>query len=86
MNKIVCNVEPGMALQSVLYYKNDVLQNTEQVAFSDLAPYLINACYQENCYNLHLVGVWSFLQGLYEEILSEEVAQYNTNKIQIEVN
>jgi len=53
---------------------------------SDLANFLLNTCYTENCYNLHFIGNWKFLEGIIEEISTEETTKYNTNKIQMEIN
>lgn len=86
MNKIICRIDPGLGQQHVLFYQDDKLETQEAVPMSDLANFLLNTCYTENCYNLHFIGNWKFLEGIIEEISTEETTKYNINKIQMEIN
>lgn len=86
MNKIVCNIDPSLGLQHVYYFENDKQVKEENIPFSDLVNYLIVTCYQNNTYNLHLLGNWKYLEGVIEQISIEEQTKYNTHKILLEVN
>lgn len=86
MTNIICRVDPGLGLQHVDYYDNNQLLNSEAIPYSELCNYLIAACYQENCFNLHLFGNWKFLEGLIQGISAEEQTKYNANKILLEIN
>ena len=86
MNKIVCRIDPGLGLQHVYYFQDEKLESTEAIPYSSLGLYLLNSCYQEDCYNLHLFGNYKFLEGIIQEITAEEATKYNTNKIQMEIN
>ena len=86
MTKIVCNIDPGLGLQHIYYYEDDKKVSEESIAFSDLVNYLIATCYQDNIYNIHLLGNWQYLQGIIEEISIEEMSKFNTHKILLEVN
>lgn len=86
MNKIVCKVDPGLGLQSVYYFQDEKVENIESIPYANLAQYLLNACYQEDCYDVHLVGNYKFLEGLIQEISTEEATKYSTHKITMEIN
>lgn len=86
MDKIVVRIDPGLGRQHVAIYKDNVCKDTEAITMNELIDYLVYTCYQENCYNIHFMGNWQFIQGLVEELSTEEVTKYNTNKILIEVN
>lgn len=68
------------------YFQDEKLESTEAIPYSSLGLYLLNSCYQEDCYNLHLFGNYKFLEGIIQEISTEEVTKYNKNKIQMEIN
>ena len=86
MDKIVVRIDAGLGKQHVLIYKNDKCEYQEAVDMDILTDFIIRTCYQENCYNVHFMGNWQFIQGLVEELSTEEATKYNTNKILIEVN
>lgn len=86
MNKIVCNIDLGLGLQHVYYFKNDKQISEESIAFSDLVNYLVATCYQDNIYNIHLFGNQKYLEGIIEQISIEEQTKYSTHKILLEVN
>lgn len=84
--KIVCNIEPGLMKQTVFYYKGEQLISSERIEMNNLVNYLLGVCYSDNIYNLHLLGNWSYLSGIIEQIQTEEVTKYSENRIIIEVN
>ena len=86
MNKIVCNIEPGLGQQHVMFFKDDKLETQEAVPMSELVNFLLHTCYTEGCYNLHFIGNEKFVWGIAQDITANEVTYYNTNKINIEVN
>lgn len=86
MNKIVINIDPGLKNQHISFFKNEKLETQEAIPMNDLIKYLLSICYTENCYNVHFIGNWQYIQGLVQELSIEENAQYNTHKILIEVN
>ena len=51
-----------------------------------LVDWLVHICYTENCYNVHFMGNWQYIQGLVQELSAEEMIKYSTHKILIEVN
>lgn len=84
--KIICEVNPSMFKQIVLFYEDEELVGDERIPFSDLVNYLITTCYAEQCYDLHLFGNWSYLEGIIQNINTQEATQYNIHRINIEVN
>lgn len=68
------------------YFQDEKLESTEAIPYSSLGLYLLNSCYQEDCYNLHLFGNYKFLEGIIQEITAEEATKYNKNKILMEIN
>ena len=86
MNKIVCKIDPGLGMQQVLYFDNEQLETQEVIPLKDLIPYLLSTCYKENCYDVHFIGAWPFLEGIVQNLLTEEATKYKSNKIIIGVN
>ncbi len=86
MDKIVVRIDPGLGRQHVAIYKDSECKDQEAVTMNELIDYLIGLCYKEDCYNVHFMGNWQFIQGLIDDLSTKEVTQYNTNKILIEVN
>ena len=78
MDKIVVKIEPGMAEQTIMYYDKSAVIGSER--------HLMHKCYDEECFNLHLVGPWTYLEGVVMGINGEEQTLYRMNKINIEVN
>ena len=83
--KVLCMVEPGLATHTIFYYEDDVLTYTKKVTYDDLADYLLTLCYGKGCYDLYLSGNPTFLQGIREDLQTEEATKYSNNKIHIEV-
>lgn len=86
MDKVIVRIDAGLGKQHIAVYKDSECKYQEAVLMNDLIDYLIYTCYKEDCYNVHFMGNWQFIQGLVEELSTEEVTKYNTNKILIEVN
>lgn len=86
MNKIICKIDPSLGKQHILFYDNEKCEDQEAVEMNGLIEYLIHTCYTSNCYNVHFIGNWQYIQGLIEQLSTQEAVQYNTHKILIEVN
>ena len=86
MDKIVVKIEPGMAEQTIMYYDKSAIIGSERHEMCGLVEYLMHKCYDEECFNLHLVGPWTYLEGVVMGINGEEQTLYRMNKINIEVN
>ena len=86
MNKIICRIDAGLGKQHILFYKDEKLEYEESVDMNTLIDWLVHTCYTENCYNVHFMGNWQYIQGLVQELSMEEITKYNIHKILIEVN
>lgn len=86
-NKVIaCTVDSGLGMQHIYFFENDVLKDEENIALTDLPRYLVHTCQNESCPNIHLFGPEDFLSGLIQLIRNEEITNYNSNTLNIEVN
>lgn len=86
MSYIVSSVNLFNTDQYIFIYDDSGKREIASTTIDNLAEVIVSSCYTYDIYNIHLYGNEGYLEGFIEDIQMYNVKNYNTKKINIEVN